>query len=175
MAVRKCCTFRLQRKKSFIAHPWRLLCVVGLEEYSAHDWRAATSGTVRSSFLARVGPVARTMWVYTLSTIDTQESKLGVSLVLEVLAKLIVGENSSWEFPKVRLRLILEVRLILETGRYCSLALSHQYQIYQCAKSQLHLLPLYLVHQSDKYLTMQQESQNGANFITSWCCIILTH
>ena len=57
MAVQKCCTFRLKRKKYFITHPWRLLCVVGLEEYSAHDWRAATSGTARSSYLARVGPV----------------------------------------------------------------------------------------------------------------------
>ena len=33
----------LKTKKSFIAHPWRLLSVVGLEKYSAHDWRAATS------------------------------------------------------------------------------------------------------------------------------------
>ena len=48
----------LKTEKSFIAHPWRLLCVVGLEEYSARDWRAATSGTARSSYLARVGPVA---------------------------------------------------------------------------------------------------------------------
>ena len=47
----------------------------------------------------------------TLSTIDTQKSKLGVRLVLEVLAKLMVGENLSWEFPKVGVRLILEVRL----------------------------------------------------------------
>ena len=30
------------------------------EEYSAHDWRAATSGTARSSYLARVGPVSET-------------------------------------------------------------------------------------------------------------------
>ena len=30
-------------KKSFIAHPWCLLSVVGLEEYSVHDWQAATS------------------------------------------------------------------------------------------------------------------------------------
>ena len=44
-------------KKYIIAHPWRLLCVVGLEEYSTHDWWAATSGTARSSYLARVGPV----------------------------------------------------------------------------------------------------------------------
>ena len=55
--------------------------------------------------------------LHTLSTIDTQESKLGVRLVLEVSAKLMVGENSSWEFPKVRVRLILEMRLILETRR----------------------------------------------------------
>ena len=53
----------------------------------------------------------------TLSTIDTQKSKLGLRLVLEVLAKLMVGENSSWEFPKVGVGLILEVRLILETRR----------------------------------------------------------
>ena len=53
----------------------------------------------------------------TLSTIDTQKSKLGVRLVLEVLAKPMVGENSSWEFPKVGVRLLLEVRLILETRR----------------------------------------------------------
>ena len=44
--------------------------------------------------------------------------KLGVRLVLEVLAKLMVGENSSWEFPKVGVRLILEVCLILEIRRY---------------------------------------------------------
>ena len=55
--------------------------------------------------------------LHTLSTINTQESKLGVPLVLEVLAKLMVGQNSSWEFPKVGMRLILEVRLILETRR----------------------------------------------------------
>ena len=47
----------LKTEKSFIAHPWRLLCVVGLEEYSAHDWRAATSGTARSRYLSRVAPV----------------------------------------------------------------------------------------------------------------------
>ena len=33
----------LKTKKSFIVHPWCLLSVVGLEEYSAHDWRGATS------------------------------------------------------------------------------------------------------------------------------------
>ena len=33
--------------------------------------------------------------LHTLSTIDTQESKLGVCLVLEVLVKLMVGENSN--------------------------------------------------------------------------------
>ena len=47
-------------EKSFIAHPWIQRSVVGLEEYSAHDWRAATSSTARSSYLARVGPVVLT-------------------------------------------------------------------------------------------------------------------
>ena len=47
----------LKTEKSFIAHPWCLLCIVGLEVYSAHDWGAATSGTARSSYLAWVGPV----------------------------------------------------------------------------------------------------------------------
>ena len=63
---------------------------------------------------------AWTLWVCfaLLSTINTQESKLRVRLVLEVLAKLMVGENSSWEIPNVRVRLILDVRLILETRRY---------------------------------------------------------
>ena len=56
--------------------------------------------------------------LHTLSTIDTQESKLGVCLVLEVLAKHMIAENSSWEFPKVWVPLILEVQLILETRRY---------------------------------------------------------
>ena len=55
--------------------------------------------------------------LHILSTIDTQVSKCGVRLVLEVLAKLMVGENSSWEFPKVRVRLVLQVHLILETRR----------------------------------------------------------
>ena len=51
----QCITFKME--KSFIAHPWIQRSVVGLEEYSAHDWRAATSGTARPSYLARVGPV----------------------------------------------------------------------------------------------------------------------
>ena len=62
----------------------------------------------------QLGPCGSTS---ALSTIDTQKWKLGVRLVLEVLAKLMVGENSSWEFPKVGVRLILEVRLILQTRR----------------------------------------------------------
>ena len=58
---------------------------------------------------------ARTMWVYfTLC----QQSTLWVRIVLEVLAKLMVRENSSWDFPKVGVRLILEVHLIFETRRY---------------------------------------------------------
>ena len=63
----------------------------------------------------------RTMWVYfTLKCQQSalKESKPGVLLVLEVLAKLMVKENSSREFPKVRVPLLLEVRLILETRRY---------------------------------------------------------
>ena len=55
----QCITFKME--KSFIAHPWIQRSVVGLEEYSAHDWRAATSGTARPSYLARVGPVNQTM------------------------------------------------------------------------------------------------------------------
>ena len=55
--------------------------------------------------------------LHTLSTINTPESNLGVRLALDVLAKLMVGENSSWEFPKVGVCLILDVRLILETRR----------------------------------------------------------
>ena len=54
----QCITFKME--KSFIAHPWIQRSVVGLEEYSAHDWRAATSGTARPSYLARVGPVIST-------------------------------------------------------------------------------------------------------------------
>ena len=66
---------------------------------------------------------ARTMWVYfALCQQSTlKKSKLGVRLVLEVLAKLMVRENSSWEFPKVGVCLILEVRLTLETRRYSGL------------------------------------------------------
>ena len=51
----QCITFKTE--KSFIAHPWIQGSVVGLEEYTAHDWRAATSGTTRSSYLVWVGPV----------------------------------------------------------------------------------------------------------------------
>ena len=95
----------------------------------ATDWWAvigpvihgeSKSQTTRSSS-DHVGPL------HTLSTIDTQESKLGVRLVLEVLAKLMVGENSSWEFPKVGVPLILEVWLILETRRYFNKLLRLQF------------------------------------------------
>ena len=55
--------------------------------------------------------------LHTLSTIDTQKSKLGLRFVLEVLAKLMVRENSSWDLPKVGAHLILDVQLILETRR----------------------------------------------------------
>ena len=57
---------------------------------------------------------ARTMWVY------FSLCQLRVHFVLEVLAKLMVGENLRWEFPKVGgVRLILEVHHVLETRRYC--------------------------------------------------------
>ena len=58
----QCITFKVE--KSCIAHPWIQRSVVGLEEYSAHDWRAATSGTARSSYLARVGPVLQSVKKY---------------------------------------------------------------------------------------------------------------
>ena len=54
----------------------------------------------------------------TLHFVNNGHSKLRVCLVLEVLAKLMVGENSSWEFPKVVVRLILEACHILETRWY---------------------------------------------------------
>ena len=38
----QCITFK--KEKSFIAHPWIQRSVVGLEGYSAHDWRAADPG-----------------------------------------------------------------------------------------------------------------------------------
>ena len=63
----------LKTEKSFIAHPWRLLCVVGLDEYSAHDWRGATSGTARSSYLAWVGPMH--------VTIPLKGSKQGIAKI----------------------------------------------------------------------------------------------
>ena len=80
--------------------------VIGLVIHGESKSQATRSSSVHVGLL------------HTLSTIDTQESKLGVCLVLEVLAQLMVGENSSWEFPNVRVRLILEVRLISETRRY---------------------------------------------------------
>ena len=73
----QCITFKME--KSFIAHPWIQRSVVGLEEYSAHDWRAATSGTARPSYLARVGPVAHTL------PYMTEGCESEVSLVLQTL------------------------------------------------------------------------------------------
>ena len=57
---------------------------------------------------------AQTMWVYfpLCQQSTLKESKLWVRLLLEVLAKLLVGENLSWEFPKVRVRHIIELRHI---------------------------------------------------------------
>ena len=51
--------------------------------------------------------------IHTLSTIDT-DSNLRVRLIVEVLDKLMVGIISSWEFPKVGVRLVLDVHPILE-------------------------------------------------------------
>ena len=69
--------------------------VIGLTY--ATDWWAVIGpvihGEATRSSLDHVG------LLHTLSTIGTQESKLRVCLVLEVLAKLIVWENLSWEFP----------------------------------------------------------------------------
>ena len=42
---------------------------------------------------------------------------LSIFFLLKVLAKLMVGENSSWEFPKIGVRLTLKVHLILERRR----------------------------------------------------------
>ena len=84
-----------------------------LRQYVSYQFGVWAGSTV-SQNLRPLG-AAWTMWV--LCQQSTLESKLGVHLVLEVLAKLMVGENLSWEFPKIGLRLILEVHLILETRR----------------------------------------------------------
>ena len=54
--------------------------------------------------------------LHTLSTINTQRVKTRGAL--EVLTKLIVRDNSSWEFPKSGCVIMLEVRFLLETRRY---------------------------------------------------------
>ena len=64
--------------------------------------------------------------LHTLSTIDTQKSQNSGCLVLEVWAKLIVGENSSWKFPKVGVRLILETRWYCCFCPWWSPEISHQ-------------------------------------------------
>ena len=83
----------------------------------ATDWWAVIGPVIHgeSKFQATRSSSGQ-MWVYfTLCQQSTlKESKLRVQLVLEVLAKLMVGENLSWEFPKVGVRLIIDVRLILE-------------------------------------------------------------
>ena len=92
-----------------------------LLQYVSHTAETDKSLILWSTVNQNLRPLgaARTMWVYfALCQQSTlKKSKLGVRLVLEVLAKLMVGENSSWEFPKVGVRLILEVCLILETRR----------------------------------------------------------
>ena len=84
----------------------------------ATDWWAVTGPVIHSESKSQAtwSSSDHEGLLHPLSIIDTQEWKLGVRLVLEVL----VGENSSWGFPKVGERLILEVRLILETRRYWS-------------------------------------------------------
>ena len=85
----------------------------------ATDWWAVIGPVIQSeskSLAIRSGS-DHVGLLHTLSTIDTRESKLGVRLVLEVLAKLMVRDNLCWEFPQVGVRLILEVHLILETRR----------------------------------------------------------
>ena len=99
----------LKTEKSFIAHPWHLLCVVGLEEYSAHDWRAATSGTARSSYLARVGPVPRTiygtLWLwcgqFEVGLLQLLQLLSGVGISWEVLV-LVSPNNSPHKWPLTR-------------------------------------------------------------------------
>ena len=82
----------LKTENSFIAHPWRLLCVVGLiEEYSAHDWRAATSGAARSSYLARVGPVVAAIF---------KCNTLYLHLFLELLITRHVAVANPWRRDK---------------------------------------------------------------------------
>ena len=68
----KCCSqmlcISLKTEKSFIAHPWCLLSVAGLE-YEFSSWLASPDlGTARSSYLARVGPV---VWYTTTTNHDT--------------------------------------------------------------------------------------------------------
>ena len=84
-----------------------------LLQYVSHK---AETDKVSLVLWSTVSQNLRPLWAAQQSTL--RKSKLGVRLVLEVLAKLMVGENSSWEFPKVGVRLILEVRPLLETRRY---------------------------------------------------------
>ena len=73
------------------------------------------SHTAETDKVTVIGPLIQATWsssdpvclLYTLSTIAIQESKLRVPLELEVLAKLKVGENSSWELPKVGVHLYI--------------------------------------------------------------------
>ena len=70
--------------------------------------------------LKQLGP-----WGFTSYFVNNRcsESKLRVWLVLEVLARLIVWENLSWEFPKFWGCLIIEMWLVLESRWYISLLL----------------------------------------------------
>ena len=69
----------------------------------ATDWWAVIGLVIHSESKSQATRSSsdHVVLLHTLSTIDTQESKLGVRLVFEVLVKLMVREKSSWEFPKV--------------------------------------------------------------------------
>ena len=111
----QCITFKME--KYFIAHPWIQRSVVGLEEYSAHDWRAATSGTARPSYLARVGPVLSPAVGYWIGWLGADE----VFWVCDVIfvpsssdiqmclwRDIIVGQFGSTVYGKMRLLISLE-------------------------------------------------------------------
>ena len=94
----QCITFKME--KSFIAHPWIQRSVVGLEEYSAIDWRAATSGTARSSYLARVGPVGS----WTLRPVRLQILSPGKNCVTKLYWLCVICVHyQQWAFHTYRL------------------------------------------------------------------------
>ena len=87
----QCITFKTE--KSFIAHPWIQGSVVGLEEYTAHDWRAATSGTTRSSYLVWVRPVIEP-GVHTMS--DEFIPQISCTIFLAFIRSKYITLYDSW-------------------------------------------------------------------------------